>query len=77
VTSRVRLAPDGEGRLLLLDGRAGLVGGGGGAADAERADAAGQRVLADRLLRGGSRRRRLRRRPLQRLQESCVLRKKP
>jgi hypothetical protein len=46
-TSRLRLAPQREGGLLL-DG-AGEVR--GGAADAERADAAGQRV--ERLLRGG------------------------
>lgn len=63
-----------EGRLLL-DG--GGDGDAGGVADAERADAAGQRVLAVELLlavgvrlrRGCSRRRRRLRRPLQRLQE--------
>jgi hypothetical protein len=46
-TSRLRLAQQREGGLLL-DG-AGEVR--GGVADAERADAAGQRV--ERLLRGG------------------------
>lgn len=54
-TSRVRLPPEREGRLLLLlhDGRRAAPA--RAWADAERADAAGQQVLVERLLSGGLR----------------------